>query len=619
MHNKKLKAKAKLASLKLKGEIVISDDENEGDSKPNTSNKSNNQDSTELVPTSSRSTRKAKRREFQATEPAPLPTASTRKRLDDSDDEDKNNTENNEDHIRDQGFTRARILILCPYRKSAAQIVHTIFNILGPNTSISNLDKFEQDFADPESDDESDDEYFAQFSTKKQKNFLKNRSKTEKPTDWQHVFKGNMDDDFKLGLQINPLQGKGNGKNKGVYLKLFTDFYLSDIIIASPLGLKLALEKESNKAGSSDFLTSIEQVYIHQGDVLYMQNWDHIQFIFDHLNLMPQTLGFNKDKKNNDKVGLKVNDKTDYSNNSIIATDFSRVREYFLHNKSKFYRQLIFTSSFLSPDMLTFLRLYSTNHLGSFRLKKTWNKDGELSNIKQLYTIKQVFQKLPEPQYFLKNTNLIEESNNTKKSKNSDKVSETNEKLVNNLLSYEEVRFKYFVNVVLKKILLLNDKHIILFVPNYFDFVKVRNELIKQEVSAVFVSEYSRESEISRGRARFFQGLKNILVYSGRAHFFRRFPIRGGSHIIFYSPPEYSHFYSELLNLLAPPIKAKDRMITNKDDNTEIIDEDENEYTSNLTSLCLFADYDMLSLSRIVGSDRAKQMIESNKDSFVFF
>jgi hypothetical protein len=37
----------------------------------------------------------------------------------------------------------------------------------------------------------------------------------------------------------------------------------------------------------------------------------------------------------------------------------------------------------------------------------------------------------------------------------------------------------------------------------------------------VFVSEYSRDSEISRGRSRFFHGQKDILLFSGRAHFFR--------------------------------------------------------------------------------------------------
>lgn len=41
------------------------------------------------------------------------------------------------------------------------------------------------------------------------------------------------------------------------------------------------------------------------------------------------------------------------------------------------------------------------------------------------------------------------------------------------------------------------------------------------QVSAAFVCEYSRDSEISRGRSRFFHGTKDVMLYSGRAHFFR--------------------------------------------------------------------------------------------------
>lgn len=43
------------------------------------------------------------------------------------------------------------------------------------------------------------------------------------------------------------------------------------------------------------------------------------------------------------------------------------------------------------------------------------------------------------------------------------------------------------------------------------------------QANVAFISEYSRESEISRGRSQFFHGTKEILLYSGRAHFFRSY------------------------------------------------------------------------------------------------
>lgn len=56
--------------------------------------------------------------------------------------------------------------------------------------------------------------------------------------------------------------------------------------------------------------------------------------------------------------------------------------------------------------------------------------------------------------------------------------------------------------------------------------------------------------KVARSRARFFRGDRDILLYTGRAHFFNRYCIRGIHHLIFYSLPECPQFYPELVNLL---------------------------------------------------------------------
>ena len=58
-----------------------------------------------------------------------------------------------------------------------------------------------------------------------------------------------------MGIQFNVDKGKGKGTNKGSHLSLYTDFYQSDIIIASPIGLKVL---EDEKKQSYDYLSSIE-------------------------------------------------------------------------------------------------------------------------------------------------------------------------------------------------------------------------------------------------------------------------------------------------------------------------------------------------------------------------
>ena len=49
--------------------------------------------------------------------------------------------------------------------------------------------------------------------------------------DYDFLFSGNTDDHFKIGISVAKKS-----------LKLFTEFYSSDIIIASPLGLKTVID-----------------------------------------------------------------------------------------------------------------------------------------------------------------------------------------------------------------------------------------------------------------------------------------------------------------------------------------------------------------------------------------
>lgn len=79
------------------------------------------------------------------------------------------------------------------------------------------------------------------------------------------MFIGNTDDCFRIGMAVRKTS-----------LKLYSPFYSSDIIIASPLGLRTAVGVEGDKRRDYDMLSSIELVIIDQADVMLMQNWEHI-------------------------------------------------------------------------------------------------------------------------------------------------------------------------------------------------------------------------------------------------------------------------------------------------------------------------------------------------------
>lgn len=417
--------------------------------------------------------------------------------------------------IQDQGFVRPRVLIMCPFRSSARVILEQIIEILGENTTISNLTRFYEEFGN-------------NFELSEKEGVR------PKPQDYQNTFYDNMDDDFKFGIQINPGQGKGAGVDKGVYMRLFSDFYSSDIIIASPIGLKLIMENNESAKLSYDFLSSIEIAIIHQADILYMQNWEHVEFVMNHCNKLPVT---------------------DHD------TDYSRVHPYFLEQQSHMHRQVLVSSYFNEPIIQSFFRTHANSHMGGIKLRKV-SADGCVSRIH--LQVAQVFQKIQCSSY----------------------------------QTQDDEKFQYFCDKVLTQILRLNQTRTLIVTPSYFSYVRLRNELIKREADAAFICEYSRESEISRGRSRFFHGQKKIMLYSGRAHFFRRFELRGCMHVVFYGIPEYPHHYPEIVNLLR--------------------EADQGGLSAEMSTVLLFSQFERMALERLVGKERCLHILESKKSTFIF-
>lgn len=56
---------------------------------------------------------------------------------------------------------------------------------------------------------------------------------------------------------------------------MFADFYSSDIIIASPLGLRLIVGAEGESERDFDFLSSIEILILDQVEIFLMQVSSH--------------------------------------------------------------------------------------------------------------------------------------------------------------------------------------------------------------------------------------------------------------------------------------------------------------------------------------------------------
>lgn len=117
---------------------------------------------------------------------------------------------------QDQGFTRPSVLILLPFRSSAHRWGESLLSHL-PHHQVENRSRFTSEFTLPQG--------------------TVDKLGTAEPGTYapDHVdtFKGNVDDNFRVGVKIT---------KKAV--KLFSGFYQSDIIFASPLGLRMIIERD---------------------------------------------------------------------------------------------------------------------------------------------------------------------------------------------------------------------------------------------------------------------------------------------------------------------------------------------------------------------------------------
>lgn len=121
--------------------------------------------------------------------------------------------------MQDQGFTRPSVLIVVPFRNSALRWISAFSeHFTAEKSHVINWDRLVSEFSLPAGtvDKLAEAEDLGIY-----------------PADHVQTFKGNIDDNFRVGLKVLKKT-----------LKLFETFYGSDVIVASPLGLRLAIERD---------------------------------------------------------------------------------------------------------------------------------------------------------------------------------------------------------------------------------------------------------------------------------------------------------------------------------------------------------------------------------------
>lgn len=94
-----------------------------------------------------------------------------------------------------------------------------------------------------------------------------------------------------------------------------------------------------------------------QADVMLMQNWEHLDIIFNHLNLTP-------------KVFYLIWYLCAYiaTKKARPTTDFSRVRTWELNGLARHYRQTLIFSSFVSVEFNALFNRLCSNYAGKIKI-----------------------------------------------------------------------------------------------------------------------------------------------------------------------------------------------------------------------------------------------------------
>ena len=421
---------------------------------------------------------------------------------------EKYNNINDKDeiNIKDQGFTSPKVLILVPYKKHARIILEELINIFSNNNwkGITNKKKFKDEYSEFDS----------------------------------------MDDCFRMGINISFFENK---------MKLYSPFDESDIILASPLGLKLANPSDSDKAFKNskvyDFLSSIEIFLMDFSEVFIYQNMEHLNEILSFINKPP---------KNNQNI-----------------VDINRIKEIYANNYGEYLRQNIIISHFKCLDIDVSINDISKNINGKVLFDGPYENQTEL--IKKEFSEK--YNYMNSKEYEIRYEFKI-----LRDLKGEDDFDE---------------KFNYFTKNIWQNLYESFEKHTIIFISSTFDYLRLKSFFKQKSKSVCYISEDTDKKDWQRNRLYFENGKYKFLLYNERAHVYKKINLKFAKNIFFYSLPEDPKIFNEMIHLIDP-------VNYNKNLEKYNIESQQNEIQKFGSVIALVSPVEKYNLQKILGNDSKK-------------
>ena len=258
-------------------------------------------------------------------------------------------------------------------------------------------------------------------------------------------------------------------------IRAFSHFYQSDIIIASPLSLFQVVGSSKDRSQEFDFLSGVQILFVDQADVIMMQNWANVVAVLESMNQKPK---FNHN------------------------TDFARVFSWCLDEQMKYFRQTIVTSRFRAAEFNSLFSKFCFNNSGIITQDVVF-KQSELNRV--LATMPHVFRRFT----------------------------------ASSVSVQDDDRFDFFSKEILRELRNLMDYKMMIFISDYFDFVRVRNHLRRSNVDFLAICEYDSYQKARQRTKKFRKGTMKFLLLTERFYFYHRIYFKGLQRILFYQLPRY--------------------------------------------------------------------------------
>lgn len=487
-----------------------------------------------------------------------------------------------DDSFKDQGYNRTKCLIVLPTRQNCYDVLSSLIKKSGIE-QVDKINKFKDQF------NIDDDDSLDKLSMK--------------DDDFKYLFKGNTNDFFILGCKFTRKT-----------LKLYSALDSSDLIMCSPLGLKLLLESYSKpkpeqneenedddvkkmneqlgiksknkkfhrgsrgKKNTDDFLSSIEIAILDQFQTFEYQNSANI------INIMKSNLN-----------NLPKEQTTDM--------DFGRIKYYYLDNLQYLFRQtLIFTKNLSVNSNLIFNNC-------------CFNKNGKFKNLIRVNDLKQT------------SLNYLKLYNILKMKFQRFEISKDPSQMI---VSEPDYRFKFFISSILPNLIKNEDSGVLIYIPDYTDFLRLKNYISKNTSLLVDdLHEYSSISKITKTRNYFkmtternnaIRGTKkvNVLLYTERLHYYRKYDIKGIKNLIFYKPPTDYKFFQDFLKMLVKYNLSYNKTMNEGTASDSASDDDDGLMMEDLVVRCVYSKLDSLYMNRLVGNKNLGVLMSGSNDVYEF-